>query len=388
MNKSLKSVITLSVICLILAVLLAGVNALTAPEIEKNEQAAAAAALLKVYPSGTGVPEKIDLAEYPDLPKTVTEVNKFSDGGYVVKLTTAGHKAGLVIMCGIAPDGKVVGAVCLASNETYGKEKTYGETTVGKNIDDIDTVDTISGATKTTLAYRNAVKDALGAVKILGGGSFDNRTEEEIALDGALPEANGEFEAMFFAVELEGVTNVFKAKNNSGYVFVTPDGYIGTDADGNAKSNLSSQYAPKLKNYLSDIKSVKTEALSVSGLSPLISSVEKTDKGTYIFTVLAEGYGINGKKFPSGEHVVIKLALSGEGRVISCMTVSEAETDGIGDVCATHGFYTKYNGKDINTLGTVDAVSGATVTSQGYTEAVRLALTSLTAVKEATGSEG
>ena len=33
----------------------------------------------------------------------------------------------MVIMCGVSKDGVVTGALCLSSNETLGKEKTYGE---------------------------------------------------------------------------------------------------------------------------------------------------------------------------------------------------------------------------------------------------------------------
>ena len=379
MMRSAKSVITLSVICLILAALLALVNAITAPVIADNERAASEKALLVVYPDGSGF-EKVELGSYPNMPKTVTEIQKSSDGGYVVKLTTSGHKSGLVIMCGIDPEGTVVGAICLASSETYGKEKTYGDTLIGKDIGSIDAVDTIAGATKTTAAYKNAVKDALGAVEILGGGSFDNRTEEEIALDEALPEANGEFVPVFVPEDIEGLTALFRAGNNSGYVFVFGDTYIGTDGDGNVKTSLDSEYANGLAEKLDSILNVKTESLSVEGLSEKITSVERTEGGSYIFTVLAEGYGIKGKKYPSGEHIVIKISVSREGRVICCTTVSEAETEGVGDVCAEYDFYKRYNGTTSETYDEVDAVSGATVTSVGYTEAVGLVLSSLETV--------
>ena len=210
---------------------------------------------------------------------------------------------------------------------------------------------------------------------------IDNRTEEHIALDEALPEAEGGFDAEFFALELSGVSNIFRAKNNTGYVFVTADGYIGTDSEGNAKNHLDAPIAGKLKGYLADIKGTRADEISIEGASELIYKAEKTDKGTYIFTVLAQGYGIRGEKYPSGEHIVIRLALSEAGKIICCMTVSEAETDGIGDACADYEFYSQYNGKDITTLEGVETISGATVTSGGYREAVKLALLTLGAVK-------
>ena len=63
-----------------------------------------------------------------------------------------------------------MGSTCLSSSETLGYEKTFGERLVGHNSADIDSVDAISNATKTTVGYRNAVKDALLAVEILKGG--------------------------------------------------------------------------------------------------------------------------------------------------------------------------------------------------------------------------
>ena len=60
-------------------------------------------------------------------------------------------------------DGTISGAVCLSSTETLGHEKTFGANFTGKDAAGVDAVDTISGATKTTQAYKNAMKDALNA---------------------------------------------------------------------------------------------------------------------------------------------------------------------------------------------------------------------------------
>ena len=74
-------------------------------------------------------------------------------------------------MCGVTADGTVSGAVCLSSGETLGYEKTYGDNFKGKDALALGTVDTISGATKTTSAYRSAINDAMNAAKILKGGN-------------------------------------------------------------------------------------------------------------------------------------------------------------------------------------------------------------------------
>ena len=212
MKKSfnVKSIVVLTAICAVISLLLAATNALTAPIIEKNQAAAANEALLVVMPEGTGF-EQMDLSGYT-LPSTVTEAYKEASGGHVIKLTTTGYGSGFVIMCGVKADGTVSGAVCLSSNETLGHEKTFGENFTGKNSEGVDAVDTISGATKTTAAYRNAVKDAINAATILSGGSVDIRSEEEILADhlsAALPAGEGKFTKLFLTEALEGVDAVY-----------------------------------------------------------------------------------------------------------------------------------------------------------------------------------
>lgn len=166
MTKALKSIIVLSVIGAALAIVLGGVNAITSPAILEAEREKTAKALSEVYKT-SDVFEKVDIAEISGLPESVTEAYSAADGGYVIKLTTTGYASGLVILCGISADGRVTGAVSIASNETLGYEKTYGEQLIGKNAVSIDNADTVSGATKTTAAYRDAVKDALIAASVI-----------------------------------------------------------------------------------------------------------------------------------------------------------------------------------------------------------------------------
>ena len=106
MNKSVKSVLVLSLICLICAVLLAGANMITAPIIEENERIAAEAALREVLPGAEGF-ELVDKELYSEAYPDINEVKRASNGGYVFKITKTGYKSGLVIMCGVSADGKI-----------------------------------------------------------------------------------------------------------------------------------------------------------------------------------------------------------------------------------------------------------------------------------------
>lgn len=169
MSKTMKSILTLSVICLTIAVILAGVNYITEPFIQAAEDSATEQALREVYPNGESF-EAVDLADYEGISEKINEIYTTDDGGFVVKLTTTGYSSGMVIMCGIDAEGRVTGAVCIASSETLGYEKTYGTSLVGKDSSTIGEVDTVSGATKTTRAYREAVAIAIETAEQMKGG--------------------------------------------------------------------------------------------------------------------------------------------------------------------------------------------------------------------------
>ncbi len=167
MKDSIKSIVVLLVICLVASAALAAVNSFTAPLIEKSENEKVQKSLLVVMPDGKNFTELASLPE--GVAETVKQIYTEDGGGYVIKLVTTGYSAGLAIMCGISSDGKITGATCVSSGETLGNEKTYGELFVGAGKTEIDGIDSVSGATKTTANYKKALKDALSAFDILKG---------------------------------------------------------------------------------------------------------------------------------------------------------------------------------------------------------------------------
>lgn len=377
MKKSIKNVLVLVSICAVVSVLMAITNAITAPIIAKNESANANKALFEVMPDGKGF-EKVDIGAYT-LPATVSEAYRAENGGYVFKLTTTGYSSGFVIMCGVNTDGTVSGAVCLASTETLGYEKTFGDLLKGKNAENIDTVDTVSGATKTTGAYRSAVKDALNAAVILGGGSVDIRTEEEILADNlsaVLPAAEGQFEKLFIAEELDGVNAIYKATNQAGFVCVIGEQFIGLDGNGAVISEVSEEMKQTAEAAIKKIRATETTELMLSdyeGLPSQLVSAERTATGNYIILIKGAGYGIVGGDDyhpASGEYIYIRVSLTKDGKIIDCLTVSEEETDGVGSACADESFYGQFVGKTQENYEEIDAISGATLTTDGYKQAI------------------
>lgn len=166
MKKHLKSIITLTLVCAIVAVLLSAVNAVSAPIIEKRSKEEAEKALLQVMPNGKNFTKVEDLS-FAELDQTITALYSEEGGGYIFEITTKGYASGLVIMCGVDQNGVVTGATCLASNETNKKELTYGENFKNKTLEQVSEVDTIASSTKTTSAYKNAVKVAVNAALTL-----------------------------------------------------------------------------------------------------------------------------------------------------------------------------------------------------------------------------
>ena len=373
-----RSISVLVAICFVMAILLAVTNALTAPVIEQAQNAAANAALLEVMPNGEGF-RSIEF-DAEKLPKTIKEVYTEKNGGYVFKLETTGYGTGMILMCGINADGTVSGVVCLGSSETLGYEKTYGESFTGKDAAGVDAVDTVSGATKTTAAYKNAIKDAFNAVTILGGGSVDLRTEEEILndnLSAALPAAEGKFVKPFIAEVLEGIDAVYAAENGKGFVYVIGEQFIGVGTGGSSDNKtVADAHA-----ILSASTSEDVDLSGYEGLPKNLLSVKKTATGNYILEVKGAGYGIKGGDDyhpASGEYIVVRVSMTPAGKIIDTFTVSQAETPGVGDACADEKFYGQFDGKTEETYKEIDAIGGATMTTEGYLKAIEHAFATVT----------
>lgn len=156
-EKFTPTVVLLS-ICLAVALLLAAVNLVTLPIIQKAQEQKLQNSLRKVMPLGEDFEEistdKLDAA----VTKAFTEKN----GGFVFQVEVTGYKPGLIIVCGIDADGKITGADYISSSETLSAEVGLGEKFVGHTSSTI-TPEIIAGPTAklTTNAYYKAIQIAL-----------------------------------------------------------------------------------------------------------------------------------------------------------------------------------------------------------------------------------
>ena len=386
MKQNVKSILSLTVISSVMALLLALTNAITAPIIKQNENSAVGDALKVVLPEGENF-VSVDLAKY-ELPATVEEAYSEDNGGYVFKLKTAGYGADLILMCGIDSQGVVKGVQYISGNETLGVETTYGEKFNDVTADNVESVETVSGATKTTTAMKNAVKDALNSAIILGGGSVDIRDEAAILKDNlsnALPDAEGKFTELFITEKKGNVSAAYKAENNTGYVFILGEAFVATDNSGTVLNDVDETVKAEVTAVASGIINSTMTEIDISGFTdmpPHIQKAYKTSGGNYVFDLRAAGYGINGDKYTrSGEHIEIKVSVTTTGEIIACKTISQKESEGIGDACAKPEFYNQFGGKSESNYGEIDAIAGATITTNGYKTAISSVFTAVKILK-------
>lgn len=375
MKKYIKSIVSLTVICAVVAVLLGITNAITAPIIKKQGDKAVQDALKEVLPNGEGFESVMNELAAIDFTVPITEAYKEKNGGYVFKIETTGYASGLHIICGINKDGVVEGTKCVASSETNGAEKTYGDRLKGKTIEDIETVDTVAGSTKTTRAYKEAVKVALDCFSFLNGGTVDFRSEEQILADNlkaALPSADGFYE-VFICEDIEGLTEVYGSDNDSGFVYVFGEEFFAVDKSGNVLTEAVQENKDKVLSAHQKINNCHVNELDISKYSNLPLSIEnigKTDSGNYVINVKANGYGILGKYHNSGENIKIKLSITPGGKIIYCKTEFQSESENYGAACENKTFYSQFNGKTETDYSDIDGISGATVTTDGYKNAI------------------
>ena len=389
-RENLMPSAVLGCICLVVALLLSGVNMITAPEIAKRQEALANAALVEVLPGGSNFKE-ITLTE--DYPAVVTK-GYTADGGYVFEMTVAGYKPGLVIMCGIDSEGKIVGVKHLQSSETYGLEAELNGVYIGDTLDSVELI-IATGATKksnTSQAYYDAVKAALQAAAIAGGAEVDTRTPEQILQDNcnaALGVSGIVFEKWFAEEILTGIDAVYEASDDSGRVYLIGEAFVGIKADGTvatADATDENKNAALLADGIIDASTL-TETAKPTGAKRAVKKISVTATGNYVFEVEGKGYAA---EF-GGKSILIKVCLSSEGAIVDIVTVSHSESKGYGDLCATDEYYKAWIGATAEDLvissiqpdphldedlisedcTDIGAISSATFTTYGYQKAVQ-----------------
>ena len=169
----MRLTLTLLMITAVMAAALAVVNRVTAPVIDKSNEAKIQAAIEQVLPGGG---KSIDFTEKTGL---VTGLWA-SDAGYAVQVAPSGFDGEITMMVGIGKDGKVLGISIISHTETAGlgavaaaenaKGQAFRDQFIGMDSSvavtkDAGDVDAITGATVTSRAICAGINAALACVK-------------------------------------------------------------------------------------------------------------------------------------------------------------------------------------------------------------------------------
>ncbi len=159
----------LLLITMLIALLLAFVNGITAPVIAANEEQKMLDSIKELFPSATDpkTEEATFTTEIEDL-DTFYRVTDGGEGiGFCAIVTPGGFKGEVKMMVGIF-DGKVCGIRILSHGETVGigdKALNKGYLESFNGVADYRTeIDAVSGATYTSKAVKNGVRAALKAM--------------------------------------------------------------------------------------------------------------------------------------------------------------------------------------------------------------------------------
>lgn len=180
-NKILRTVISLTVICICVSAAVSLSYALTKDKIEEMRLETERASVASVFGA-----EDITYKALDEIPSTVNSVFEVmaSDGsvcGYAVAVSPSGFGGNIDMIVGVGTDGKIVGVDITALSETPGlgsrvDDEGYlgryrglsGELSLGRDVD------AISGATISSRSVMAGVNRALSALRDMGCLAADN----------------------------------------------------------------------------------------------------------------------------------------------------------------------------------------------------------------------
>ena len=161
MNRegTLYKVVLLGVLCAVCGLLLAGVNAITEPNISEAAIANEKANLEKIYPGAA-----FAAVDYSDDTGLVTGAYSAEGKGMIYKIHAVGYNAdGFDFLLAFNEDGSVGGFQVLEENETAGFGKRCFEDDYGSQINALTSSDTaplLSGATLTSTGIQKGFNAA------------------------------------------------------------------------------------------------------------------------------------------------------------------------------------------------------------------------------------
>lgn len=351
-----KSILVLLALFVLSALLLSGINTVTAPLIEANGASAQFEPLFAVMPEAQNF-DVLYSAQDPaasalvDVPETVTGIYSETSGlGYAITLSTAqGYtKEPIEMTLAVDAEGKIAALEVTAYPESRDVGADFLASFQGQDSA-LPDVGLVAGTTFSSAAIKNAVSDGFAALinnDMVGAGV---KSDDQILLE-LLPQVypgianNGVGQYEEAEVNAGSIVKAFKALNNSGFGFVLNDGsanYLGVwtlaggakivDLEGNTVDNAalleeiaaygaanctdeSEKEIAKLQRMVSE--GTEITALPVEAYNSVTGVYSILDGGTQLYGFAARSYGY------SNLPMAIYYVLDENGAIVT-MTVDE-----------------------------------------------------------------
>ncbi|MBQ8551686.1 MAG: RnfABCDGE type electron transport complex subunit G [Clostridia bacterium] len=164
----------LFIISTVTALMLSGVNALTADKIAENERAEKAAAIAEIFPGD--VESTLYEVELGGIEELYVVSKADTNIGYAAQVNPLGFGGEMTVMVGVNADGTLAGVKLISHSETPGLGNRVGEPEylaqyIGKGAESLNGgIDVITGSTISSEAILDGVNSALAAYSTVFAG--------------------------------------------------------------------------------------------------------------------------------------------------------------------------------------------------------------------------
>ncbi len=403
-TKQQPAYLVLTVICLVAALVLAGTNAITSGPIREHEMAAQREAFGAVMAAEEYI--QLPIPENSEITSLVEAKSAGKTVGYCVVASGRGYAGPVAVTLGIGTDGVITGAKIGDNSfvETAGFGARWladnkAEEFVGINTAEGGAIEALSGATVTSNAVLAAANQAIAAVNTLLGredapalvfGAAEKAPVEQPVLTGAIHEGNARGFQSDVRVQLTldangavsglaidsanetanfGTRCMEDAAFISQFVGKTAPFTVGENIDALAGATVTSKAVTEAVNA-AVAAPANPDAVpfgAENGAEDVPEAPAEPEDAVEVFAPAENVVEGTAKGFQSDIKVTVTLDDSGK---IAALTIdSSKETPHFGTRCAEdEAFIKQFIGQTAPVQ--VDALTGATVTSNAVVEAI------------------
>ena len=384
-KKYMRDMVPLVVICLVSALLLASFNLLTKDPIQQNSQRAAEETRTRMLPIASSF-EAMEVTEGSNMDSVYQGLDASGEPvGYVIQTTVNGYGGEVVVTLGMDMDGVITGVDVGGENfsETPGlgalaKEPAFTQQYIGKKVPltlvkgnepkGENTIDAISGATRTSSAVNGGINLAGKYISDLSGGGSPNTAS-----------AQGFGGPVAVTLELDASGAISSITIGDDY-FNETEGY-GKKA---LEDSFSSQFiGMKPPLALSDIDAISGATVTSTAVVNAINTVYAQLTGEASTAAPAEEEAPAAQLYEDGTWraafkgfggpVMVALTLD-DNLTIQSIQIGDdqfAETEGYGAQALEPAFQEQFIGKTLPLKdGAVDGISGATMTTNAVLDGI------------------